>query len=48
MQKVESGITKDIYSVLSNDAAVNSRTSHGGTAPARVLEAVKAARELYL
>ena len=48
MQQVESGITKDIYSVLSSDAAVNSRTSFGGTAPSRVLEAVKAARELYL
>ena len=48
MQQVEAGITKDIYSVLSNEASVNSRTSFGGTAPARVKAAAKAARERYL
>jgi argininosuccinate lyase len=48
MQQVESGISKDIYSVLSNAASVNSRTSFGGTAPVRVREAVKAAKERYL
>jgi len=48
MQKVEAGITKDIYSVLSNQASVDSRTSFGGTAPARVKAAAKAARERYL
>jgi argininosuccinate lyase len=48
MQQVESGISKDVYSVLSNEAAVESRTSYGGTAPARVREAVQAARERYL
>jgi argininosuccinate lyase len=48
MQEVEAGISKDIYTVLSNEASVNSRTSFGGTAPARVAEAAKAARERYL
>ena len=48
MQQVEPGISKDIFSVLSNKASVESRTSFGGTAPARVREAVKAARERYL
>ena len=48
MQQVESRITQDIYSVLSNAAAANSRTSFGGTAPERVREAIKAARERYL
>ena len=48
MQTVEAGITEDIYSVLSNEASVTSRTSYGGTAPERVAEAVKAARERYL
>jgi argininosuccinate lyase len=48
MQQVEARISKDIYTVLSNQASVDSRTSFGGTAPARVREAVKAARERYL
>jgi argininosuccinate lyase len=48
MQRVESGITQDIYSVLSNTASVQSRTSFGGTAPDRVREAAKAARERFL
>jgi argininosuccinate lyase len=48
MQQVEAGISKDIYSVLSNEASVDSRTSFGGTAPARVRAAAKAARERYL
>jgi argininosuccinate lyase len=48
MQQVEAGITKDIYSVLSNQASVDSRTSFGGTAPAQVKAAAKAARERYL
>lgn len=48
MQQVEARISKDIYSVLTNEASVASRTSFGGTAPARVREAVKAARERYL
>jgi argininosuccinate lyase len=48
MQQVEPGITKDIYSVLSCEASVNSRGSFGGTAPVQVREAVQAARERYL
>ncbi len=48
MQEVESGITGGIYSVLSVDASAKSRISFGGTAPERVREAIKTARELYL
>jgi argininosuccinate lyase len=36
MQAVEPGITQDIYSVLTVEASVASRTSYGGTAPANV------------
>jgi len=36
MQKIEAGITADIYSVLSAENSVNSRTSYGGTAPDNV------------
>lgn len=36
MQSVEPGITADIFSVLTVEASVASRTSHGGTAPANV------------
>ena len=38
MQAVEPAITKDVFEVLSLEAAVNSRMSLGGTAPARVKE----------
>jgi argininosuccinate lyase len=48
MQKVEARITKDIYSVLSNESSLESRKSFGGTAPVRVREAIEAARERYL
>jgi argininosuccinate lyase len=48
MQRVESGITEAIYSVLSVDAAAASRTSYGGTAPDNVRQAVAAAKERYL
>jgi argininosuccinate lyase len=41
LQSVEPGITADIQSVLSLDASVASRTSFGGTAPARVREQVR-------
>jgi argininosuccinate lyase len=40
MQKSEPGITEDVFSVLSVDASVNSRTSFGGTAPERVREQI--------
>ncbi len=36
MQAVETGITDDIYNVLSTENSVNSRTSYGGTAPDNV------------
>ena len=36
MQSVEPKITDDVYSVLSVDKSVRSRTSYGGTAPANV------------
>ena len=36
MRKVEPAIGEDVYSVLSVDKSVRSRTSHGGTAPANV------------
>ena len=44
MRDVEPGITPEVYSVLTVDASVASRTSYGGTAPANV--AVQAARWL--
>jgi argininosuccinate lyase len=36
MQAVEPRITQDVYSVLSAERSVKSRTSYGGTAPANV------------
>ncbi len=48
MQRVEPRITKDIYNVLGVKQSVASRTSFGGTAPARVKEAIKAARKRVL
>jgi argininosuccinate lyase len=40
MQSVERGLTADVMSVLTVDASVASRTSFGGTSPARVSEQV--------
>jgi argininosuccinate lyase len=40
MQKAEPGITKEIVTVLSLEASLNSRTSFGGTAPVRVREQI--------
>jgi argininosuccinate lyase len=48
LQTIEPRITADVYEVLSVARSVASRTSFGGTAPARVREAIKAARERYL
>ncbi|MBV8094406.1 MAG: argininosuccinate lyase [Acetobacteraceae bacterium] len=42
MQRVEPGITAEVFSVLTVEASVASRTSYGGTAPANV--AAQAAR----
>ena len=36
MQSVDAGITNDVYSVLSVDKSVRSRTSYGGTSPVNV------------
>ena len=38
MQAIEPAITADVFSVLGVEASVASRTSYGGTAPARVSE----------
>jgi argininosuccinate lyase len=48
MQSVEPGITKDVFRVLGAENSAASRTSFGGTAPANVKKAVKAAKEKYL
>ena len=40
MQSVEAGITEDVFSVLTVDASVASRTSYGGTAPVQVREQI--------
>ena len=45
LQAIEPGITAELFTVLGVEAAVASRHSYGGTAPARVLEQVAAARE---
>lgn len=45
MQAIEPRITDDIFSVLSVEASVNSRTSFGGTAPNNVKQAVSTARK---
>jgi argininosuccinate lyase len=45
MQKIEPGITGDVYAVLALDSSVNSRASFGGTAPIRVREQVSYWRE---
>jgi len=48
MQKIEKRITSDVFSVLSVDKSVASRTSLGGTAPRQVKRAAAAARKKYL
>ncbi len=48
MQSVEPGITAAVFDVLTPPRSVASRTSQGGTAPARVREALAAARARYL
>jgi argininosuccinate lyase len=44
LQTIDIRITDGVFGVLSVDASVSSRTSHGGTAPVRVKEAIAAAR----
>jgi argininosuccinate lyase len=48
LQQVEPGITSGVFGVLDVDRSVASRTSFGGTAPARVREAAAAARRRFL
>jgi argininosuccinate lyase len=48
LQAVEPAITPVVYGVLSVEHSVVSRTSLGGTAPARVREAAAAARVRFL
>ena len=48
LQSIEPGITEAVYDVLGVEDSVASRASFGGTAPARVREAIAAARERYL
>jgi argininosuccinate lyase len=45
MQNIDAGITKEVLTVLSLEASVNSRTSLGGTAPSRVREQIAFWRE---
>jgi argininosuccinate lyase len=44
LQAIDARITDGVYGVLTVDASVASRTSHGGTAPVRVKEAIATAR----
>ena len=44
-QAIDARVNESLYDVLSVDASVASRTSFGGTAPANVRAAVRAARE---
>ena len=48
LKSVEPGLTEEVYDVLDIDRAVASRNSPGGTAPERVLECVRSARERFL
>jgi argininosuccinate lyase len=45
MQAIEPALTQEVYSVLSLEASVKSRTSFGGTAPERVREQVNLWKE---
>lgn len=45
LQSFGSMINEDVYEVLSLEGSVNARSHFGGTAPARVREALQAARE---
>ena len=45
LHEIDERIDERVFSVLSVDASVRSRTSYGGTAPDRVREQVASARE---
>jgi argininosuccinate lyase len=48
MKKIDSRMTKEVFSVLRPANAVKSRASFGGTAPEQVKKAVKSAKERFL
>jgi argininosuccinate lyase len=48
LRAIEPRITTEVFEVLSVERSVASRTSFGGTAPVRVRDAIRAARERYL
>jgi argininosuccinate lyase len=48
LQAIEPRIAAEVYEVLSVPRSIASRTSFGGTAPVRVLEAIAAAKARYL
>jgi argininosuccinate lyase len=48
LRAIEPRITDEVFEVLSVERSVASRTSFGGTAPVRVRDAIRAARERYL
>ena len=48
LKSVEPGLTEEVYDAIRIDRAVAARNSAGGTAPERVLECVRNARERFL
>jgi len=48
LQAIDARIGEDVFSVLGVEASAASRTSFGGTAPANVAAAAKAARQRFL
>jgi argininosuccinate lyase len=48
MKSADARISKDVFAVLSPEAAIKSRKSHGGAAPEMVKMAVKAARKRFV
>jgi argininosuccinate lyase len=46
LRAIDGRIEADVFNVLSLDASVKSRTSHGGTAPAQVKKRIEAARKV--
>ncbi len=48
LRAIDARLTKDALAMLTVDASVKSRTSEGGTAPARVKAAAAAARKRFL
>ena len=48
LRAIDRRFTKDVFKVLGVERSLASRTSHGGTAPARVRQAARAARRRYL